>query len=91
MTRVYTLNEVAEQLKVKPSWIRTQCERRTIPFLMLAKSYRFTDEHIAAILATFEEKPAARRAPRRPQAPANITRLEPKTPPRLRKKRQQQA
>lgn len=88
MSRVYTLDEVADQLKVKPSWIRTQCERRAIPFLMLAKSYRFTDAHVDAIIAAFEEKPAGRRSPRRTPAPANVTRLEPKTPPRLRKKQQ---
>lgn len=88
--RVHTLKQVAEQLQIKESWIRARCEGREIPFTMLGGSYRFTDAHIEQIIAKFEEKPAARPAPRR-RPPGNVTRLEAKTPPRLRKQRQQQS
>lgn len=86
--RVYTLEEVAAQLKVKPSWLRARCEGREVGFTMLGGSYRFTDAHVEAIIAAHEEKPAARRAPRPAAAPSNVTRLTPKTPARLRKKQQ---
>ncbi|WP_174545658.1 helix-turn-helix domain-containing protein [Nocardiopsis dassonvillei] len=88
MNRVYTLTQVAGQLQIKESWLRARCEGREIPFTMLGGSYRFTEEHIEAIVRQYEQKPAPRRAPYRPQAPASITRLEPKVPPRLRKKQQ---
>lgn len=83
MTRVLTLAQVADQLQIKPSWLRTKCEERQVPFTMLGGSYRFTPEHVEAIIAAFEEKPRARRSPRTP-APQNVARLEPKTPYRLR-------
>ncbi|WP_117198500.1 helix-turn-helix domain-containing protein [Nocardiopsis sp. TNDT3] len=83
---VYTKEEVAELLKVKPSWIAGRCAARAIPFTMLGGSYRFTDEHIQEIIKIHERGPAVRRTPHRPQAPENITRLEPKIPPRLRKR-----
>ena len=41
--RVLTLDQVAEQLQIKPSWLRTQCENRQVPFTMLGGSYRFTE------------------------------------------------
>lgn len=82
--RVYTVQQVAEQLQIKASWLRGKCEGREIPFAMLGGQYRFTDTHIEQIIAAHEEKPQGRRAPARPDS-SNVTRLTAKTPPRLRK------
>lgn len=85
MCRVLTLEEVAEQLQVKPSWLRARCEGREVPFALLGGRYRFTPEHVDQIIATFEEKPRTKRRPR-PTTAENVSRLEAKTPPRLRKR-----
>lgn len=81
--RVLTLDQVAEQLQIKPSWLRTQCEKRQVPFTKLGGSYRFTEKHVEQIITCFEEKPRTRSA--QTSAPKNVTRLKPKTPYRLRK------
>ncbi len=81
--RVLTLDQVAEQLQIKPSWLRTQCENRQVPFTMLGGSYRFTEKHVEQIIHHFEKQPRTR--PTRTPAPKNVTRLKPKTPYRLRK------
>lgn len=81
--RVYTVQQVADQLQIKASWLRARCEGREIPFTMLGGQYRFTDAHIEQIIAAHEEKPKGR-APARPDS-SNVTRLTAKTPPRLRK------
>lgn len=90
MSLVYTLDQVADLLQVKASWIRARCEGREVPFTMLSGSYRFTPEHVEQIIALYEEKPAGRRRPTpRPATPSNVVSLEPKTPARLRKKHKQ--
>jgi excisionase family DNA binding protein len=86
--RVLTLDQVAEQLQIKPSWLRARCEGREVPFTMLGGSYRFTDEHVTEIIRKFEEVPAVKRRSPRVVAPRNVTPLEPKIPARLRKKQQ---
>ena len=84
--RVLTIAQVAEQLQIKESWIRAKCEGREVSFTMLGGQYRFTPEHVDAIIRQFEQTPAkAQRGPRA-IAPRNVTRLDAKVPPRLRKK-----
>ena len=54
---VHTLDEAAEILRVKPSWLERQAAARKIPFTMLGGSYRFTAEHLAAIVRQYEKPP----------------------------------
>lgn len=87
---VYTKEEVAELLKVKPSWIARRCSRRMIPFTMLGGQYRFTEEHIQEIIKIHEQKPyVSRNQPSRWAPSPNTPRLVARTPPRLRKLREQ--
>ena len=55
---IYTLDEAAAILRVKPSWLERQAAARKIPFTMLGGSYRFTADHLAAIVALHENRPA---------------------------------
>ena len=54
---VHTLDEAAVILRVKPSWLERQAAARKIPFTMLGGSYRFTAEHLAAIVRQYEQRP----------------------------------
>ena len=54
---VHTLDEAAAILRVKPSWLERQAAARRIPFTMLGGSYRFTAEHLAAIVRQYEQQP----------------------------------
>lgn len=54
---VHTLDEAAAILRVKPSWLERQAAARKIPFTMLGGSYRFTGDHLAAIVAQHENRP----------------------------------
>lgn len=60
---VYTADEAALILKVKPSWLERQAAARRIPFTMLGGAYRFTAEHLRQILAEFEQTPNPTRNP----------------------------
>jgi hypothetical protein len=69
---VYTLDEAAAILRVKPSWLQRRAAARDIPFAMLGGSYHFTADHLAAIVTQHENHPAtpdhAAAAPSRPAA-----------------------
>ncbi len=54
---VHTLTEAATILRVKPSWLERQAAARRIPFTMLGGSYRFTAEHLTAIVRQYEQRP----------------------------------
>jgi excisionase family DNA binding protein len=56
---VHTLDEAAAILRVKPSWLERQAAARRIPFTMLGGSYRFTVDHLVAIIRQFEYRPVA--------------------------------
>ena len=56
---IHTLDEAAAILRVKPSWLERQAAARKIPFTMLGGSYRFTADHLAAIVALHENRPAS--------------------------------
>jgi len=66
---VYTKFEAAEILRVKVSWLERRAAKRLIPFSMLGGEYRFTDEHLQAILRLNESTPSA--------APPEATVMEP--------------
>jgi excisionase family DNA binding protein len=72
---VHTLDEAAAILRVKPSWLERQAAARKIPFTMLGGAYRFTADHLAAIICQYEQRPvlastgeSPRIAPRRDAA-----------------------
>jgi excisionase family DNA binding protein len=54
---LYTAAEAAEILRVKQSWLERQAAARKIPFTMLGGAYRFTADHLAAIVQMHEEVP----------------------------------
>jgi excisionase family DNA binding protein len=56
-TVLHTTEEAATLLRVKRSWLARQAAKRRIPFVMLGGCYRFTNDHIAAIIAQFENTP----------------------------------
>ncbi len=58
MVLVFTVDQAAEALHVKKSWLERQAGQRRIPFTMLGGSYHFTEEHLLTIVRTFENHPA---------------------------------
>jgi excisionase family DNA binding protein len=56
---LFTVQEAAEILRVKKSWLERQAAARKIPFTMLGRSYRFTSAHLDAIVKMHEEPPAS--------------------------------
>lgn len=55
--RVYTAAEASVLLRCKASWLEDQARRRRIPFSMIGGSYRFSDQHVAEIIAIYEQRP----------------------------------
>jgi excisionase family DNA binding protein len=55
---LYTAAEAAEILRVKQSWLERQAAARKIPFTLLGGAYRFTADHLAAIVLMHEEVPS---------------------------------
>jgi excisionase family DNA binding protein len=60
---IYTVAEAATILRVKESWLERQAAARKIPFTMLGGAYRFTAEHLTAIIRTNEKSPAGKTEP----------------------------
>lgn len=56
-TRLYRAAEVARMLRCSEWWVKEQARQRRIPFCWIGGSYRFTDEHIAAIVRLCEVEP----------------------------------
>jgi excisionase family DNA binding protein len=57
MVLVFTVDQAAETLHVKKSWLERQAGQRRIPFTMLGGSYHFTEEHLLKIVRQFETSP----------------------------------
>lgn len=55
--KVLTIDEAAEILRVKRSWLEKMAAARRIPFSMLGGSYHFSPDHLWQIFAIFEEAP----------------------------------
>jgi excisionase family DNA binding protein len=82
---VHTLSEAALILRVKESWLERQAAARKIPFAMLGGSYRFTSEHLTAIVRIHEKVPVPEleaQPEQRPRTPrrSNIHTLTPLRP-----------
>jgi excisionase family DNA binding protein len=88
---VHTLNEAAAILRVRKSWLERQAAARKIPFAMLGGTYRFTSDHLAAIVRIHEIAPCgqdeterreandkAPRAARQHARPQTVTPLQPR-------------
>jgi hypothetical protein len=79
---LYTADEAALLLRVKPRWLKRQAAARKVPFTMLAGSYRFSARHLEEITRMHEKAPESagsselpRQRPHRHRAagPANGT------------------
>ncbi len=55
---LYTAAEAAEILRVKQSWLERQAAARKVPFTMLGGAYKFTADHLAAIVQMHEMMPS---------------------------------
>lgn len=62
-----TVAELAALLGMSESWVEKQCAARAIPFTKVGRQNRFTEAHVAAILAAGEQTPI--------NAPATVLRL----------------
>lgn len=70
---VHTVDEAAAILRVKPSWLERQAAARRIPFTMLGGSYRFTAEHLAAVVRQYEQRPVMASTVESPRTTARQT------------------
>ncbi|HVB41432.1 MAG TPA: helix-turn-helix domain-containing protein [Streptosporangiaceae bacterium] len=57
--QIHTLDEAAEILRVKRSWLERRAAARKIPFTMLGGAYHFTSEHLIEIVSIHERTPDA--------------------------------
>ncbi len=85
--------DVAAMLRCSEWWVKEQARKRRIPYAWIGGGYRFTDEHVAAIIRAAEVLPgdagpaqvaaAPSRRPRpEPVAVEPVTRLRARTPRR---------
>jgi excisionase family DNA binding protein len=63
--RLYTLDELADEMRVRREWLRQQAHAGVIPGRKIAGHWRFTESDIEAALETF-----ARPATKAPVSPA---------------------
>ncbi|WP_413115762.1 DNA-binding protein [Streptomyces sp. CY1] len=57
LPRLYLPDEVAAVLGCSTWWVKDRARRRLIPFTRVGRAYRFSDEHLAAIVRMHEERP----------------------------------
>jgi excisionase family DNA binding protein len=58
---LYTAEQAAQLLQVKPSWLRKKATARAIPCTFVGKHLRFTPADLTAIIATGAHTPATYR------------------------------
>ncbi|WP_413800157.1 helix-turn-helix domain-containing protein [Streptomyces iranensis] len=68
LPRLYLPDEVAAVLGCSAWWVKDRARRRLIPFTRVGRAYRFSGEHLAAIVRMHEERPD--RNPQRPRGTA---------------------
>ena len=66
---LYTPEEAAELLRVRPSWLRKKAAARKIPCTFLGKHLRFSPADLAAIVAP-RRRTRSQRTPRAAAGPA---------------------
>jgi excisionase family DNA binding protein len=59
MTRLYSIKEAAEVLNVPFTWLRDKVTARQVPHTRLGRHVRFTEAHLAEIVADGEQPAAA--------------------------------
>jgi len=72
---LYTPEQAATLLQVRPSWLRRKAAARQIPCSFLGKHLRFSATDLAAVVAAAAEPAAGRRARVRPARPARPPRM----------------
>ncbi len=65
MRRLYTIVEAAEALNVPRTWLRDKVTAGAVPHTRLGRHVRFTEEHLAQIVAVGERSGTQVPAPRR--------------------------
>jgi excisionase family DNA binding protein len=58
MTRLYSISEAAEVLNVPFTWLRDKVTARQVPHTRLGRHVRFTEAHLAEIVAEGETRAA---------------------------------
>lgn len=93
LPHLFRPSEIAEALGCSEWWVKEQARRRRIPFTRVGGAYRFTADHVAEIVALFEERPARGHLPERIQVPTQRSRRTQQAAPaaRLRAKRPRRA
>ena len=69
-TQLLTLQDAAARLCMSDEWLRKKVQRREIPFIRLGRCVRFTEAHLAQIIAGGEQP-----IPSQPQRGTARTRL----------------
>jgi excisionase family DNA binding protein len=59
MTRLYSIKEAAEVLNVPFTWLRDKVTARQVPHTRLGRHVRFTEAHLAEIVADGEQPAGA--------------------------------
>jgi excisionase family DNA binding protein len=59
MTRLYSIKEAADVLNVPFTWLRDKVTARQVPHTRLGRHVRFTEAHLAQIVAEGERQVAA--------------------------------
>lgn len=57
---LYTPEQAAELLQVRPSWLRRKAAARQVPCTFIGKHLRFSQENLNAIIAAGSTTPPAR-------------------------------
>ena len=55
MSALLDMDGLAARLNVSRSWVRSKVTAREIPFTKIGRHVRFTEEHVAAIVASGEQ------------------------------------
>ena len=64
-SRLFTVDEAAARLRVRPSWLRRKAAARQIPCTFLGKHLRFSATDLAGIVAAHQQPPVGRKARKR--------------------------
>ncbi|MFF5227477.1 helix-turn-helix domain-containing protein [Dactylosporangium sp. NPDC000521] len=90
--------EVAALLRCSEWWVKEQARNGFIPYVRVAGGFRFTEEHVAAIIERLEVRPAVEATPVvvvEPTRPAPVgrpvTHLRPRVPRRAQRAAEQAA
>lgn len=61
-TRTMSTQDAARNLGVSTKWLSEMAAQRRVPHVLIARRYRFTDNHLAEIIAMFERSPSTGQA-----------------------------